>query len=976
MSKINEFRQRLDQITDALISGEYKMAEENLVISEQLQKTKSETLDLEFLWIYYFININEIETASRRVKNVLKKYKLKAKSVEWVNAIILQSALGVSLGHYNASEKELKKALKVYDTEDAERAWMLLNLGCILRDRGEWNTALEIFETVQKIPDASPEMITRAAVCCLEMLSDLGITDVFQYTDRVKINAPKWAGWQYLKIAQIVHALNRFRIGFYGESLAELYRNLMESDQLRFVVPRIRARLALAEALVTIGDWEVAKEYLLESKAILETSSDVLSKYYYPIHELLWLTMMSHSEDRETLWEALDRLEIILAVVAKYSRPPGTAPFWLLIADLHARLNADDSAKKAYRRAQAEAAKTGVNRYEAMALLNQGEFEWSRLSDEKKTHSGERNRILAITSKALDIAELGMDRELEWQNHYFRGQLFLFTNESYPATGELSAAAACVSRILACIEDAGLRRTYASHPTRRNKFEELQEYLKVEEGKTMSAPKSGGVKIDTSYESAEALKGSLQPVLNILLDIYSAKSLNSLIPIFLQNILQILDADGVSLQLEENMNSELSFYSQNRVQNHDKVETGIPSDCLNLARQSNRPFILQKDSDEDGISKQSVLVSPLKNNLGNFGIVYITRDLKRGNFQKSDAEILETIIQAAAVSISTLKIQERLTKLTEQFRKEMVPEFPNIIGESQVMKDVFILIQKVAVADVPVLISGETGTGKDLVARTIHEISNRKKAPYVYLDCSAIPLTLLEAELFGIEKGIATGVEPRMGLLEYANGGTILLDEVGGIPLSIQAKLLRVLQEREFEPVGSDRTVSVDLRIISTTSKNLEDVINDNKMREDFYYRLSGVIIDLPPLRKRHCDIMLLAHRFLTRYNEEFHKDIKGFTENARELLTMYSWPGNVRELDHVIRKSILFSRNSLIDTGDLFLPDKISDDLNLEKAIHELKRRAVAEVMKATGNNSDRAAQLLKIDLTDLKRISAGSRS
>jgi DNA-binding NtrC family response regulator len=249
--------------------------------------------------------------------------------------------------------------------------------------------------------------------------------------------------------------------------------------------------------------------------------------------------------------------------------------------------------------------------------------------------------------------------------------------------------------------------------------------------------------------------------------------------------------------------------------------------------------------------------------------------------------------------------------------------FDEFIGASPAMRKVFDVIQQVAASDVDVLVLGETGTGKELVARSIHGRSLRAERPFVPVDCGAIPDNLLESEFFGHERGAFTGADSRrIGLLEFADGGTLFLDELGELPLALQAKLLRTLQERKIRRVGGREEIPVDVRIVAATSRNLDEMIRQKLFREDLYYRINVVRIDLPPLAERGDDLGLLAERLAWRYSKEMGKPVHGFTPEAFQILQQYRWPGNVRELQNVIRRSIALTRDTLIGINDL--PDQV----------------------------------------------------
>jgi two-component system response regulator PilR (NtrC family) len=303
-------------------------------------------------------------------------------------------------------------------------------------------------------------------------------------------------------------------------------------------------------------------------------------------------------------------------------------------------------------------------------------------------------------------------------------------------------------------------------------------------------------------------------------------------------------------------------------------------------------------------------------------------------------------------------------------------QFSNIIGKSDKMQKVYELIQKVANGKSTVLITGESGTGKELVARAIHHNGDRKDKPFVSISCGAIPETLLESELFGHQKGAFTGADSdKKGLFEIADGGTFFLDEVSEAPLSIQAKLLRVLQEKEFKRVGGVKDIKVDVRVIAATNKNLHELIAEGKFREDLYYRLNVIPIELPPLRERREDIQLLARHFIGKYNVINKKDIKGIHPKAMEMIERYKWRGNVREVENVIERAVTLEIGNVIQPDTL--PDEIrsfaevspkivadipSEGLNLENYISDIEKGIIINALKKTGWVKKKAAELLNL--------------
>ena len=291
-----------------------------------------------------------------------------------------------------------------------------------------------------------------------------------------------------------------------------------------------------------------------------------------------------------------------------------------------------------------------------------------------------------------------------------------------------------------------------------------------------------------------------------------------------------------------------------------------------------------------------------------------------------------------------------------------------IIGDSGRMVEVLSMIRRVAPSDATVLIRGESGTGKELIAKAIHYASTRASAPLIRVNCAALPEALLESELFGHEKGAFTGaLATRKGRFELADGGTLFLDEIGDLSLPLQAKLLRVLQEREFERIGSSRSIRVNVRILAATHRNLEALAKADQFREDLYYRLNVVTILLPALRERREDLPLLMDHFLRLFAEKNRKTIRGFTQEAREVLLRYDYPGNVRELENIIERAVVLTRDNVIGKADLplsaqGLEEEKTEEASLPATVEGVERRMIREALIRSGGVQTRAAEMLGI--------------
>ncbi|NOZ24925.1 MAG: sigma-54-dependent Fis family transcriptional regulator [Nitrospirae bacterium] len=308
-----------------------------------------------------------------------------------------------------------------------------------------------------------------------------------------------------------------------------------------------------------------------------------------------------------------------------------------------------------------------------------------------------------------------------------------------------------------------------------------------------------------------------------------------------------------------------------------------------------------------------------------------------------------------------------------------------LIGESRVMEELMENIKTVAGTDETVLITGETGTGKELAARTIHRMSKRARGPFIAVNCPAIPESILESELFGYKKGAFTSaVSDKKGLFEVSNGGTIFLDEVADIPVSVQTKLLRVLQEKEFKPLGDTSSVKVDVRVLASTNQDIEGKVEKGLFRDDLYYRLNVITIRMPSLSERIDDIPLLSRHFLRRYAIEFGKEIRDFTEDAMAYLTAREWRGNVRELQNVIKRAVIFSRGPEIDSSCFQGPSRISpckdivlnDILSLDyrmarnKVLERFTVSFVRNLLQKTDGNVTRAARMAGMERQSLQHL------
>jgi Nif-specific regulatory protein len=477
------------------------------------------------------------------------------------------------------------------------------------------------------------------------------------------------------------------------------------------------------------------------------------------------------------------------------------------------------------------------------------------------------------------------------------------------------------------------------------------------------------------YEISQALnehldlKTSLYKVLDILsssmeMDRGTVSILNPL-----RNEISIEVAHSLSPSTIERVKYKLGEGITGRV-----IQTGKP---VTIPKISEEPDFLDRTAARKkgkGIKELSFICVPIKRGKQVIGALSVDCVYEKSNPLKEGQKLLSvvaTMIAQHVVNLETIRREkEQLRDENKRLRGELENKYriTNIVGNSNKMREVYQMISQVCKSNATVLIRGESGTGKELVANSVHYNSHRAKSPFVKVNCAAIPANLIESELFGHEKGAFTGaIKQKLGKFELAHKGTIFLDEIGSIGLDVQANLLRVLQEKEFERVGGQRTLKVDVRIVAATNKNLELAVEEGTFRGDLYYRLNVFPIYMPPLRERKTDILLLSDYFLEKYAKENGKEIKRFSTPAIDMLMAYHWPGNVRELENCIERSVLLCDGGVVHS--YHLPPTLqtgteSDtlpELSMEDAVASLEREMIVDALKNTRGNITMAAQVLK---------------
>lgn len=497
----------------------------------------------------------------------------------------------------------------------------------------------------------------------------------------------------------------------------------------------------------------------------------------------------------------------------------------------------------------------------------------------------------------------------------------------------------------------------------------------------------------------------LRAILNVCKRMTSVGDVISLLDLITIETKALLKADRVSIFLLDREKCELwSVISQEkRIMRFDARlgvagSVAMTGQMINVADAYEHPLFYKEVDLQTGYRTRTLLAVPLRDLRGEIIGVGEAINKSEGLFTDDDAALLQTLAAHVSDTIETTQLERQLQERPLEKESDRRPDIgsgfstQNIIGLSYRIQSIIRLIDQIRDCSVDVLIEGESGTGKELVAKALHHSSPRAKHPFVAVNCAALPDNLLESELFGIEKGVATGVDRRIGRFEEANGGTLFLDEIGDLSLSAQAKILRVLQERSVDRVGGRGSVPIDIRAIAATNKGLEAAIKERAFREDLYYRLKVIHIHTPSLRDVPQDIAVLANHFLSKYCKMMNTELKQFTTGASEEVSSYSWPGNARQLENEIKRLVASFRGKSITEDHLdssirnrsgiqsFLPKeepppKSPTSRSLPDAVEQLERRLIEEALRDSGGNKQKAAQTLGLSrqglIKKLKRLS-----
>jgi transcriptional regulator with GAF, ATPase, and Fis domain len=453
------------------------------------------------------------------------------------------------------------------------------------------------------------------------------------------------------------------------------------------------------------------------------------------------------------------------------------------------------------------------------------------------------------------------------------------------------------------------------------------------------------------------------------------RDLTELLDRLMDAVIQITNADKGFLILAEADTLDIKVARNLNRENIADAITQLSDSIIAKVVKTRRPVIISDAMSDDEfagaksvmhLKVSSVICVPLLDRGRLLGLIYVGNDSIRDLFQDQTLRVLTVFASQAALIVANALLLDELRVDNKRLHDRLEAyRFGEIVGTSPPMQQVFRKVEKIAPTDISVLITGETGTGKELIAREIHNRSPRAQRPFITINCGAIPENLLESELFGHVKGAFTGaVANKQGKFQAADGGTLFLDEIGEMPIELQVKILRALQERVVFRVGDTRAEACDIRILAATNRDLEKEIANGRFREDLYYRLNVVNVELPPLRMRGEDVLVIARYLLSRYAREYDAKVKGFSPNAAVAIRKHNWPGNIRELENRIKKAIVLCESTVIGPDDLGLTgDTLPQILTLAEAKDKFQRDYINEVLALNNGNRTKTARDLGVD-------------
>jgi transcriptional regulator with GAF, ATPase, and Fis domain len=511
-------------------------------------------------------------------------------------------------------------------------------------------------------------------------------------------------------------------------------------------------------------------------------------------------------------------------------------------------------------------------------------------------------------------------------------------------------------------------------------FSSKSSEVRLEENQVMS-----GSTVQVRFDDALYLMArDLSALMKVSTTINAIRGLEELQERLLLLLFEVVPAQRCAILLTEDGTSEsASVFGLDRDRGKDQ-SVAVSRTIVKQVLRDGSALLMSKGLDPKlesesliSVAAKSVLCVPLMLMGRLIGVIYLDTSNPADEFNKDHLQLVTAISSIAAVAIENARQFEWLKSENQRLLEDVDIEH-NMVGESSPMQRVYHFISKVAPTESTVLITGESGTGKELAARAIHRNSKRGHKPFVAVNCAALNESLLESELFGHEKGAFTGaLSLKKGRIEVADGGTLFLDEIGDLSPALQVKLLRVLQEREFERVGGTLTIKVDIRLIAATNRNLEEAIESGEFRQDLYYRLNVVAFEMPALRERREDIVLLANYFTEKYGVKCNRRLRGLSPEARACLNAYDWPGNVRELENAIERAVVLGTTDLILPEDL--PEAVleiepssglSTTLRYHEAVAQTKRQIILDAMNKVSGNYTEAAHRLGVHPNYLHRL------
>jgi len=470
----------------------------------------------------------------------------------------------------------------------------------------------------------------------------------------------------------------------------------------------------------------------------------------------------------------------------------------------------------------------------------------------------------------------------------------------------------------------------------------------------------------------------------------SSENLDVFLGAAVDNVIEIAQAERGILFVREGAGELQPLVARDSAKNALPELIGISRTIPKQVWDTRKPiFLLDTESEKDMVQSASVslyhlrtiMCAPLRVGEKLLGVLYVDNHAKVREYSSTDLAIFEAVTNYLSLTMENLRSAQEAKQRVDARRKALEHENAvlrtalenrrHLIGECPAMKSVYENLRKVAPTDATVLVLGESGTGKEAIAHVLHDLSPRSEQPFVVIDCAAIPETLLESELFGYEKGAFTGaVGQKQGKFEMANGGTLFLDEMGELSLNLQVKLLRALEQRAISRVGGIDPIPIDIRLVAATNRNLEDMVKQNKFRQDLYFRLKVVSVLLPPLRDRGDDILLLADFFLSEANTTNARAVRGFSEEARNAMRSHKWEGNIRELKHRVEQAVILTNNQFLSTEDLNLAVADRSFRSLEAARDHFEKTYVVQALARNGFNVTRTAKEIDLSRQHLQNL------